>query len=313
MAMLRAMFLLALLPPAGLACKCLTAYPVCREVAMSDVVFVGTVESVEPSFLDPWRWRDANSRIPVDEIEKLRQDSSPAAAQRLKIIYMQMLGDLPESDKRELEVATTHKQVEAAFNSITAQGRRAKLKVQTIFREAKDDDNDEKHEAAKEITVWTGQGDCGIDFQPGETYLVYAGNDEETGRLETSICYRTRRLTDAGSDLAYLHFFKEGGALSSRLEGFVSTERRQDNPRTRNAVDAPAPNLVIGLTFDGKTRYTRSAPDGRFIFDGLAAGDYQVSVYDSNFPRTSKLLTGTEKIQIPEKGCADAFLIVPRP
>jgi len=305
------MFLLALMPTAGFSCKCLTAYPVCREVATSDVVFVGTVESVEPSFLDPWRWREPNSRIPVEEIEQLRQDPSPAAAQRLKIIYLRMLGDLPDSDKRELEVAATHQQVEAAFNSITAQGRRAKLKVQTVFREAKDD-GDEKREDAKEITVWTGQGDCAIDFQPGETYLVYAGNDEETGRLATSICYRTRRLTDAGSDLAYLHFLKEGGALSSRLEGFVSTERRQDNPRTRNTVDAPAPNLVIALAFDGRTRYTRSAADGRFIFDGLAAGDYQVSVYDTNSPRINKLLTGPESIQIPEKGCADAFLIVPR-
>ena len=309
--MLRAMLLLALTPAAGFSCKCLAAYAVCREVALSDVVFVGTVESVEPSFLDPWRWRDPNSRIPVDEIEKLRRDPSPAAAQRLKIVYLRMLGDLPESDKHELEIAATHTQVEAAFNSITAQGRRAKLKVQTVFREAKDDD-DEKHDDAKEITVWTGQGDCAIDFQPGETYLVYAGNDEETGRLATSICYRTRRLTDAGPDLAYLHFLKDGGDFSSRLEGFVSTERRQDNPRTRNAVDSPAPDLVVGLTFDGKSRYARTGADGRFIFDGLAAGGYQVSVYTAGFPRVSKLLTGPEIVEIPEKGCADAFLIVPR-
>jgi hypothetical protein len=315
------MLLLALMPLPAFACKCLTAYPVCREVASSDLVFAGTVESVEPAFLDPWHWRDPVSRIPVDEIQKLRDDNSPAAAQRLKVIYLQMLGELSDSEKHELEVAVTHKQVEAAFNSITAQGRRAKLKVLTIYREAKDDDDekkdpdgeDKKRLAPREITVWTGQGDCGIDFQPGETYLVYAGNDEETGRLETSICYRTRRLTDAGPDLAYLHFLKEGGDASSRLEGFVSTDRRQDNPKTRNAVDSPAPNLVVALIYGGKSRYTRSSPDGRFIFDGLVQGDYDLSVYESEYPRTGKLLTGPEKIAVPAKGCADAFVIVPHP
>lgn len=314
------MLLLALMPASAFACKCLSAYPVCREVAMSDMVFIGTVESVEPAFLDPWHWRDPGSRIPVDEIQKLREDPSPAAAQRLKVIYLQMLGEISDSEKHELEVAVTHKQVEAAFNSITAQGRRAKLKVLTMYREAKDDDDakdhgddDKKAAATREITVWTGQGDCGIDFQPGETYLVYAGNDEETGRLETSICYRTRRLTDAGSDLAFLHFFKDGGEASSRLEGFVSTERRQDNPKTRNAVDFPAPNLVVGLTRGGKVRYTRSTDEGRFIFDGLPAGNYDLTVYESGYPRTGKQLAGPEKIAVPQKGCADAFVIVPKP
>jgi len=318
------LLLLVLMPGQALACACLASYPVCREVAASDVVFIGTVESVEPAFLDPWHWRDPGSAIPVDEIERLRNDDSPAATARLKAIYLKMLGELPDEDKRELEVAVTHKQVEAAFNSLAAQGRRARFKVRTMFHEVKDDDDKSKPGAkdedddkaaggGQELTIWTGQGDCGIDFQAGETYLVYAGNDEETGKLETSVCYRTRRLSDAGSDLAYLHFFRDGGKLSSRLEGFVTSERKQDRPTRVDAVDAPAAGLVVGLIWSGGTRYTRSGTDGRFVFDGLAAGAYEVSVYDAAFPKTMKVLAGPEKVDVSEKGCAAAFLVVPPP
>jgi hypothetical protein len=163
------------------------------------------------------------------------------------------------------------------------------------------------------VTVWTGQGDCGIDFQAGETYLVYAGNDEETGKLETSICYRTKRLSDAGADLAYLHFFREGGKMSSRLEGFVTSERKQERPTRADGVESPAAGLVVGLAWNGGTRYTRSGADGRFVFDGLAGGTYQVSVYDATFPRVTKAMAGPEKVDVGEKGCAAAFLVVAPP
>ena len=313
------LLLLALMPAQALACKCLASYPVCREVASADVVFIGTVESVEPAFLDPWHWRDASSSIPVDEIEQLRRDESAGGAARLKAIYLKMLGEVSDDEKHELEVAVTHRQVEAAFNSISSGGRRARLRVRTMFREEDDDgkkddkkDDDKKDDVEKELIVWTGQGDCGIDFQAGETYLVYAGNDEETGKLETSICYRTKRLTDAGGDLAYLHFFEDGGRMSSRLEGFVTSERKQERPTRIDAVEAPAGGLVVGLTWEGGTRYTRSGTDGRFVFDGLAKGAYQVSVYDAAFPRVMKALAGPEKVDVGEKGCAAAFLVVPR-
>lgn len=312
--------LLALAPAPALACKCLSSYPVCREVAASDVVFIGTVESVEPGFLDPWHWRDASSTIPVAEIDHLRSDESPAAATRLKAIYLRMLGDMPEGVKHELEVAVTTKQVEAAFSSIAAQGRRARFRVQKSLRVSDDDDKkdegkngrkDDDGDEGQELTIWNGGGDCGIDFQVGETYLVYASDDEETGRLQTSICYRTRRLTDAGGDLAYLYFFENGEKNSSRLEGFITTERKQDRPTSTDSVEAPATGLVVAIAWEGKTRYARSAGDGRFIFDGLAAGRYQVRVYDSSFPQTGTMLAGPDQIDVPEKGCASAFLVVP--
>src|SRR5579863_1038715 len=95
------LLLLALTPVPASACKCLTTYSVCPEVAASEVVFIGTVESVGPPFLDPWRFRDPSSAIPLDEIERLRRDGSPAAATQLKAIYGKMLGNLSAADERK--------------------------------------------------------------------------------------------------------------------------------------------------------------------------------------------------------------------
>jgi hypothetical protein len=50
-------------------------------------------------------------------------------------------------------------------------------------------------------TGWGG-GDCGVGFQVGESYLVYAGEAQD--ELRTSICTRTADLTYAQADLAVL-------------------------------------------------------------------------------------------------------------
>jgi hypothetical protein len=77
------LLILVLIPAPALACKCLVTYPVCREVAASEVVFIGVVESVGPAFLDPWHGGDPMSSIPVD--------AGPAAAGQLKAIYRKIL------------------------------------------------------------------------------------------------------------------------------------------------------------------------------------------------------------------------------
>ena len=47
-----------------------------------------------------------------------------------------------------------------------------------------------------------GGGDCGVGFNQGDEYLIYAyGNDDN---LETNICTRTRPISRASDDLTYL-------------------------------------------------------------------------------------------------------------
>ncbi len=57
-----------------------------------------------------------------------------------------------------------------------------------------------------ELEVLTGAwgGDCGYDFQSGTKYLVYGRKLPETRRVHTSICTRTRPLSEASEDLSYI-------------------------------------------------------------------------------------------------------------
>jgi hypothetical protein len=61
---------------------------------------------------------------------------------------------------------------------------------------------------------------CGYTFQRGESYLVYAGEDED-GRLVTSHCRRTAKLKDAGRDVKELD-----RALASPATKGGSNEKR---------------------------------------------------------------------------------------
>ncbi len=71
-----------------------------------------------------------------------------------------------------------------------------------------------------ELTTGLGGGDCGYSFHRGERYLVYARPDPETKKLNTSICMLTKRLTDAGPDLAYIRSVP-AEPVGTRLYGTV--------------------------------------------------------------------------------------------
>jgi hypothetical protein len=59
--------------------------------------------------------------------------------------------------------------------------------------------------AGEEATVRTAEHSaaCGYSFEPGETYLVYA-YDDDAGELTTGLCTRNAPLSRAAEDLAAL-------------------------------------------------------------------------------------------------------------
>jgi hypothetical protein len=274
------------------ACQCLLTLSACNEVALADRVFIGTVESVEPSFLNRW---------------------NPSKSSSLPLRQQLAAMDLPDYYKRRLAAAKTSDDIARLFDSIVAQGRRVRFKVKTTFRGEKEKEDSDDEES---LEVWTDSGDCGYDFQVGETYLVYADEDEESGRINTSVCYRNRRLSDAGDDLAYLYFFQNGGDESARLEGFVTADefyqRDLDKAHDPEKVKLPAPGVILELQSGQSRRYTQSDRDGRFVFDGLAGGEYSVSVFDAGYPEQVKLLAGPARVRVEKKGCASQMLLVPK-
>jgi len=299
---------LLLIPTPLPACQCLLTLSACHEVALADRVFIGTVESVEPSFLN--RWNPSKS----SQLAGLQPGRSSSGLAGLKAGYLKAFPDLPEHYKRQLAAAKTSDDIAKLFYSIVAQGRQVRFKVRTTFRGEKDDKEDSDKEESLE--VWTDSGDCGYDFQVGETYLVYADEDEETDRINTSVCYRNQRLSDAGDNLAYLFFFQNGGDESARLEGFVTSDefyqRDLDKAHDPERIKFPEPGVILELKSAQGQRYAQSDRDGRFIFDGLPGGEYSVSVFNAGYPEPVKLLAGPIPVHVEKKGCASQVLLVPK-
>jgi hypothetical protein len=107
-----------------------------------------------------------------------------------------------------------------------------RFKGQTLFQQKEDASDDKKQEGREKMrrsNLWNGPDDCGIAFQKGGTYLVYATDDEESKRAGTNVCLRSARVSDAGEDLAYLDYFQRGPDQAIRLVGFVTSEVQQLN------------------------------------------------------------------------------------
>lgn len=296
---------------------CMVRFGVCDEVHQADAVFIGTVESVAPPFLDPFARAQAMASLAPGETTRLQSDTSPEALARLKQIYLGMFQGIPGFARAQIAEAKSQGELQAAFEAAQSEGRVAKFRVRTFFKQAGDDDkktddNDKGKDKPGVIDIWTASGECGFDFHAGETYLVYATQDEDSGKLETSICMRTRRLSDEKGDLAFLYFLQNDAKESTRLEGFVSTNfADQSLPRYENSVDAPSAGAILELDTGGGLRYTESDSEGRFAFDGLKAGNYKLSLLGPGFPRAPRTVVLSRSFHADEASCVRQILVLP--
>jgi hypothetical protein len=142
-------------------------------------------------------------------------------------------------------------------------------------------------------------------------------NDEEgADYFFTTTCMRTKRLSDAGDDLAYLYFYKDQPGASSRLEGFVTSDRKSqrfiDPMHDPSGIGSPVSGLIFQLHSTGLTRYAESDSNGRFVFDGLPEGSYDLSAFANGYPKTNQLLAGPRRLFMKEKSCARQVFVVPQ-
>jgi hypothetical protein len=290
-------------------CKCVSGFTACNAVSSSDLVFIGTADSVEPKFLDPSDLsvqRRTRALFSEEELARMQGDKSPEGIAKLKAAYFKIYPDLPEPFKTELARATSSDELEAAFDSLLETGSRTHFKVKEVFRGPKTD----------ALEIWSDFSDCGVHFQVGETYLVYAWRNKDRSRLETSACSRTKRVSDAGDDLAYLFFLANGGLESSRLSGFVTSDALNlRTPRFWDSVSHPVSDGFVELQSEHGTRRTETDRDGRFIFDGRVPGDYTVSAFDPHDdPADPRSLPASKTSRVPAAGCAlEPILVVPSP
>lgn len=216
----------------------------------------------------------------------------------LRELYLQIL---PEKYKPRIVRAKNRSELDAVFKDVMDNGKRVRFKVQVAYKGASGDTLD----------GWTDFSDCTAYLLKGETYLVYARRGEND-RLETGACSRNQRVTDAGEDLAYLHFILHGGGASARVYGFVTSN--QDDlklPRLWWNVPNPVPDLMLRVESGNSARYAETDRHGKFAFDGLEPGKYTLSVLDKDFPEKAHLLSGPRTVAVPARGCVSENFYIP--
>jgi hypothetical protein len=141
---------------------------------------------------------------------------------------------------------------------------------------------------------------CDFQFRVGERYLVYARRASD-GSLIASSCSRTKLLTDADEDLAFLTSLSPIGT-GGQLSGLV--ERVQiDLLGVHHGENLTAAAPGVSLTITGPQEVRRDVVtdgDGRFHAAGLPAGNYRIAV---NVPQTIRV-QGELEVRLADRGCA---------
>ncbi len=140
-------------------------------------------------------------------------------------------------------------------------------------------------------------GDCGFEFKRGERYLVYTYTNPEDKKLYTSICSRTRALSEAVEDLQYIR------GLSSAPPGALIYGEVRRFRREANAGRQPEFMSGIKISIDGgeKTVETLTDLKGQFSVGGLPSGAYKVKI---SLPQGLMSRQAEREIKVADRGCA---------
>ena len=148
-----------------------------------------------------------------------------------------------------------------------------------------------------EVITGMGGGDCGFAFKRGERYLVYANTDPEDKRLHTTICSRTRLLSEAGEDLEYIR------GLSSAVPGALiyGEAQRYRSDGDSGPQQTPMAGLKINIEGEEKQVEARTDTKGHFSVGGLPPGVYKLKI---SLPTGLTSSSAEQEIRVADRGCA---------
>lgn len=152
----------------------------------------------------------------------------------------------------------------------------------------------------KEVKVLTGAwgGDCGYDFRVGTKYLVYAHEVEGKPWVGTSICSRTRPLSEAAEDLSFIRGISNSPP-GSLLYGVARRYRINLETGGWDAQEPIAGAKVIATSGEHQ-RVESTDADGNYHFKELPPGKYTVRVILP--PNLSS--QAEQEVEVSEHGCA---------
>ncbi len=148
-----------------------------------------------------------------------------------------------------------------------------------------------------EVITGIWGGDCGFGFKRGERYLVYTYSNPQDNKLYTSICQRTRALSEAGEDLQYIR------GLSSAAPGALIYGEVQRYRLEANAGRQQEYMAGIKISIEGGEKQVEMMTDlkGRFSAGGLPTGAYKVKI---SLPQGLTSSQAEQEIKVADRGCA---------
>ncbi|MFS8084052.1 MAG: carboxypeptidase regulatory-like domain-containing protein, partial [Acidobacteriota bacterium] len=149
--------------------------------------------------------------------------------------------------------------------------------------------------AEVEVLTGFGGGDCGFGFRQTEQYLVYAYQSE--GKLYTSICSRTKSISEADKDLAYIRGLAKAKA-GATISGDVVKQTRDANG---TLVTQTLNGLAVTIDGDQKLQLMTDA-NGRYHVEDLKPGEYLVKL---SFPDGLFTPEAERKVNVADRGCAE--------
>ena len=126
-----------------------------------------------------------------------------------------------------------------------------------------------------EVSTSMYQGDCGYGFKIGRRYVVYAHRLED-GTLGASSCSRTRAVSEARDDLAYLSALGSPGT-GARVSGSVKYQNLFVKPSRRAKPEGVTDVQVLVRGSAGVFSATTDA-EGRYDINGVPPGAYEIEV-----------------------------------
>jgi hypothetical protein len=146
-----------------------------------------------------------------------------------------------------------------------------------------------------EVLTALGEAACGFGFRRTQQYLVYAFRSESDQKLHTSICTRTRAISEANPDLVYIRGLskaKPGGTISGQVFRYHRNEQGTlINP----------PLVGVRVTIAGPEKYEAVTDEkGEFRIEGIQPGEYTVMPVP---PKGLAVGGPDRKITVSDRGC----------
>jgi hypothetical protein len=154
--------------------------------------------------------------------------------------------------------------------------------------------------AEVEVLTGRGGGDCGFGFRRAQQFLVYAYRSESDQKLHTNICTRTRAISEADPDLAYIR-----GLSKAKAGGTIRGEVLRERPNETGGSNGE-PLAGVKVTIDGPQKAEAvTNGKGEFKIEGVQPGEYTVV---PTMPKGLAIRGPDKKITVADRGCAVVYL-----